>query len=375
MYKTYGDVSTNWNVLTSDTILQREPLMNKKNKWEYEDGLMLSGIYQTYLVTKDKKYLDYIIYNINQFINEKGDIKYYDSSAFNLDYINNGKIVLDLYVETKENKYKLAADNLYQQLLNQPRTQSGVFWHKKIYPNQIWLDGLYMGSVFYAKYQHLFGITDHLEDVAHQFLGAYNQTIDNNIGLCYHACDESRKAFWCDPKTGHSPHFWTRSLGWFVMAMVDVLQYLPKELNNRKKVLNNLNSLLKSLKKLSDSNTQLWYQVTDERDRPMNYLESSGSLMILNAIAKGLRCHYLLEEEWGDFLDDAYAQALLQFISIDRNNYVNVNKIAQVGGLGGPKKRDGSFAYYMSEPIVANDHKGIGPFLLLSNEMKLRNVH
>lgn len=372
MYKKYGNTKTHWNILTADTILKREPLMNLKGKWEYEDGLMLNGIYQIYLNTGNKKYLEYIERNLDNFIDNQGNIKSYAKEEFNLDHVNNGKIVLDIFSETKKDKYKLAADKLYQQLLDQPRTKNGVFWHKKIYPNQIWLDGIYMGSVFYAKYQYLFNISDHLDDVVHQFLGAYKATLDKNTGLCYHACDESRKAFWCDPNTGHSPHFWTRSLGWFVMAMVDVLEYLPNSLEGKQQIVGNLNSLLESLKTFADQTTNLWYQVTDEGDRPMNYLESSGSLMILNAIAKGLRKNYLSEEKWGSFLDKAYEQALLQFISID-HDYVNVNKIAHVGGLGGPQKRDGSFAYYMSEPIVANDHKGVGPFLMLSNEMEIRN--
>lgn len=372
MYRAYGDVTTDWPNIAATTMLKREPSMNLKGKWEYEDGLMLNGIYQIYQTTHDQRYLDYVKSNIDQFVNDKGEIKSYQADEFNLDYINNGKAVLDLYEETHEEKYKLAADTLYQQLLKQPRTKADVFWHKKMYPYQVWLDGLYMGSVFYARYQREFGITDHLADVVHQFLGAYEVTYDAKTGLCYHAYDESREQFWCDKVTGHSPHFWTRSLGWYVMAMIDVLEYLPDELTGKQTILSNVQALLQALRQVADPETNLWYQVTDEGDRPMNYLESSGSLMILNAIAKGLRKGYLAEDEWGEFLNKGYTAALQQFISIDRHQYINVNKIAHVGGLGGPNKRDGSFAYYMSEPIVANDHKGVGPFLMLCNEMQQR---
>lgn len=237
MYTVYGDTKTDWPNLAAQTMLKREPVMNLKGKWEYEDGLMLNGMYQIYLATHNVKYLNYVKDNIDAFVNEKGEIKSYYYSEFNLDHINNGKALLDLYQETKNEKYHIAADTLYKQLLNQPRTKSGIFWHKKIYPNQVWLDGLYMGSVFYARYQSTFGISDHLDDVVHQFLGAYKLTYDKKTGLCYHACDESREQFWCDKETGNSPHFWTRSLGWFVMAMIDVLEYLPKDLDGRENIL------------------------------------------------------------------------------------------------------------------------------------------
>ncbi|MCH4170291.1 MAG: glycoside hydrolase family 88 protein [Lactobacillus sp.] len=372
MYPKYGDIKTDWPNLAAQTMVSREPNMNLKGKWEYEDGLMLNGVYAIYEATGKKQYLQYIQDNLDRFINDQGQIKGYHREEFNLDHINNGKAVLDLYEETHLEKYKIAADTLYDQLLHQPKTDSGIFWHKQIYPYQVWLDGLYMGSVFYARYQKLFGIQDNLDDVVKQFLGAYDVTYDAKTGLCFHAYDEKRQQFWANKDTGHSPHFWTRSIGWFVMAMVDVLEYLPEDLTGRAEILANLKALLNALRKVADPQTSLWYQITDEGGRPMNYLESSGSLMILNAIAKALRKGYLTETDWGTFLDTAYPNALAQFISIDRHQYVNVNKIAHVGGLGGPDQRDGSFAYYMSEPIVTNDHKGVGPFLMLCNEMKQR---
>lgn len=374
MYKQYGDTTTDWPNLAAMTMVKREPAMNLKGKWEYEDGLMLNGMYAIYQATKNPRYLKYIRDNMDRYISADGSIKGYYRDELSLDYINNGKVLLDLYEETHDEKYRLAAGTLYQQLLIQPKTKSGIFWHKKIYPNQTWLDGLYMGSVFYARYQATFGITNKLEDVVHQFLASYKATYDEATGLCYHACDESRVAFWCDPATGHAPHFWTRSIGWYVMAMVDVAAYLLDDLPGKDQIHENLVSLLKALRKVADPATNLWYQIPDEGDRPLNYLESSGSLMILNAIAKGLRMGYLDEKDWADFLNKGYQNALQQFITIDRHDYVNVNKIAHVGGLGGANHRDGSFEYYMSEPIVTNDHKGVGPFLMLCNEMALRQA-
>lgn len=370
MYNNYGNLQTNWIQLAGDTLINREPNMNLKHKWEYEDGLMLSGMFQIFLASGDKKYFSYIKNNIDAYLDDDGNIDGYSFSEFNLDHINNGKILLDLFEQTHDLKYKKAADKLYNQLLEQPRTPEGTFWHKKIYPNQVWLDGLYMGSVFYGRYLSQFKSDNDLADVVHQFITAYNVTLDSKTGLCYHAYDAKKTQPWANTINGHSPHFWTRSIGWFVMAMVDVLEYIPASNPQRTDILNNLNNLLNALRKVADSKTNLWYQIPDEGDRPLNYLESSGSLMILAAIAKSIRLNYINKDDWLPFLLEGYKQALRQFISVTKENYVNVNKIAHVGGLGGPSKRDGSFAYYMSEPIVTNDHKGVGPFLLLICEMQ-----
>lgn len=373
MYRQYGNPETDWPNKGAQTMLQREPVMNPNHKWEYEDGLMLNGMYEIYQVTGHKEYLQYIKHNIDLFVDGQGNIANYNYDEFNLDHVNNGKALLDLYEETKDPRYKVAADKLYDQLLHQPKTKGGTFWHKNMYPYQVWLDGLYMGSVFYARYQKMFGITDHLEDVIHQFLSAYEVTIDQQSGLCYHAYDETKEMYWADPKTGHSPHFWLRSIGWFIMAMVDVQEYLPDNSAGKKQINTNLNHLLDAVQKVADPKTNLWYQIPDEGERPMNYLEASGSLMILNAIAKAVRMGYIPTKKWEPILSEGWSHALEQFISITNEGYVNVNKIAHVGGLGGTTHRDGSFAYYISEPIVVNDHKGVGPFLLLSAEMAQRS--
>lgn len=357
-----------WSVKGADTMLEREPDINPARKWEYEDGLTLDGIYSVYLQTGDRRYLEYVRNNLDLFVDGTGNIANYFHDEFNIDHINNGKVLLNLYHETGDMRYKLAMDRLYDQLKHHPRTAEKTFWHKNIYPYQVWLDGLYMGSVFYARYKMAFDPHD-FEDVVHQFLNAYDVTVDRETGLCYHAYDERRLQPWADKETGHSPHFWTRALGWYVMAMVDALEYIPAETPGKDQMLANLVSLLDALQKVADPKTNLWYQVTDLIDRPGNYLESSGSFMIINAIGKGMRMGYLDKEKWGPVFEKAYPHAIEQFITVtNREGWVNVNKMAHVGGLGGPNQRDGSFCYYMSEPIVANDHKGIGPFLLASTE-------
>lgn len=371
MYKTYGDVTTDWATKGAETMLSREPNMNPKHRWQYEDGLMLNGIYAIYQHTGEKRYLQYIKSNLDLFVDGQGHIANYPYEEFNLDNINSGKALLDLYQETQDPRYKLAADKLYDQLLHQPKTKGGSFWHKNKYPYQVWLDGIYMASVFYARYQHMFGITDHLDDVVHQFLEAYKVTVDPKTGLCYHAYDETRHMAWAD-QDGHSPHFWLRSLGWYVMATVDVLEYLPETQPGRDKMVTILHDLLDALQKVADPETNLWYQIPDEAGRPLNYLESSGSFMILNAIAKGLRKGYLKEDQWGAILNKGWANGITQFLSVSTEGWVNVNRICHVGSLTMWEHKDGSYAYYMTEPIVANDHKGVGPFLMLANEMQLR---
>lgn len=373
-YPAYGDTSTDWAGLGVRTLIEREPVINPTGRWEYEDGLVLGAVRTHAARTSDQAGLEYVRRNIDAYIGPDGEIRGYEPEADNLDHVNNGKVVLDLWEATGEERYRLAADRLFAQLKRQPRLEAGVFWHKRIYPNQVWLDGLYMGSVFYARYCALFGREDLLDDVAHQFTAAYELTLEESTGLCVHACDETRSMYWADPVTGHSPHVWLRALGWFVMAMVDVLEFLPVDHAGHQAVATNLRSLLASIQRVADPATNLWYQVPDQGPRPMNYLESSGSFMILAAIAKGLRCGYLDETEWADALATGWAGAVEQFLSIDSAGWVNVHKMCYVAGLGGATRRDGSYAYYMSEPIVTNDHKGVGPFLLLASEMQVRGV-
>ncbi|MFV0560594.1 MAG: glycoside hydrolase family 105 protein [Enterococcus sp.] len=370
-YQPYGTTQTNWATQTSDTILTRKPDINPIRKWEYEDGLVMTGIYQVYQETKDPKYLEYLRYNMDLFVDGTGNIANYFYDEFNLDHVNNGKVLLDLYEETGDIRYKKAADKLYQQLLHQPRTSEGTFWHKNIYPYQIWLDGLYMGSVFYGRYKNLFEPTD-FEDVVHQFLNAYDNTLDVTTGLCFHAYDEKRVQNWANKTTGHSPHIWVRALGWYVMSIVDVYEYIPDETPGKEQMMTNLLHLMEAIQNYADPETNLWYQIVDQGDRPGNYLESSGSFMILTTIAKGIRKGYFDEAYWGPILEKGYKNGLEQFITITNDQLVNVNKMCHVAGLGGIGNRDGSFAYYMSEPIVANDHKGVGPFILASLEMNKR---
>ncbi|MDR3190873.1 MAG: glycoside hydrolase family 88 protein [Lactobacillaceae bacterium] len=394
MAKSYGDLSTNWAQLGADTLLAREPNINLKGKWEYEDGLTLNGLYAIYQLDPKPQYMAYIKQNIDQFVGDDAQIKGYNYDEFNLDHVNNGKAVLDLLAETGEQKYRDAADLLFSQLIHQPRLNDGTFWHKGIYPYQCWLDGLYMGSVFYTRYLNLFGEqptglfyetaelgtveVGTFKDCQLQFINAYKNTVDADTGLCYHVYDEAKQQPWADKETGLSPHFWLRSIGWFVMAMVDTIEYLPEDAGTRQ-IQANLAKLLTALSQHTCEKTGLWYQIVDAGTRPLNYLESSGSLMITAALAKAIRLDYIDAKTFAPIRDKAWTNALEQFLSIktrghaigEEVQWVNVNKICQMAGLGGNfPGRDGSYAYYMETPIVANDHKGYGPFLLVSAEMQ-----
>ncbi|MEN0071994.1 MAG: glycoside hydrolase family 88 protein, partial [Propionicimonas sp.] len=268
--------------------------------------------------------------------------------------------------------YRLAAGRLLAQLGQQPRTRAGTYWHKGVYPDQVWLDGLYMGAAFAARCSTVLDRPDLLDDVVLQLTSAYRVTVERASGLCRHAYDESRAMPWADPGTGRSPHVWLRALGWFVMAMTDSLEHLPPEHPGHAQVRQQLVDLLEGLRRVADPRTHLWSQVPDHPDHPLNYLESSGSLMVLAAVAKALRLGYLAEDDWADALRTGWTHALEQFVSVDARGWVNVHRMCQVAGLGGPAERDGSFVYYVSEPVVTNDHKGVGPFLLLAAEMEGR---
>ncbi|MCM3215777.1 glycoside hydrolase family 88 protein [Niallia taxi] len=361
----------NWGAKAAKSVMERKPNINPRMRWEYEDGVVLEGMYLLWKQTGDREYLDYIKRNLDLFVDGVGNIPKYSLQEFNIDHVNNGKILIDLYNETKDERYKKAADLLREQLRRHPRTMEGSFWHKQIYPYQVWLDGLYMGSVFYGKYIHTYGEEENWEDVINQFLLCEKNTKDDKTGLLHHAYDETREQPWADKETGLSQHFWGRSVGWFAMALVDVLDYLDGN-EQKQRLIVMLKDVLDAVMKFQDKETALWYQILDQGTRKGNYLESSCSCMFLYAIAKGVRKGYL-EEAWYEIAEKIYEGVLDEFITETKEGYINVNKICYVGGLGGAEKRDGSFTYYISEPIVTNDHKGLGPFILASAEMEWLN--
>ncbi|WP_046175547.1 glycoside hydrolase family 88/105 protein [Domibacillus indicus] len=364
--------TADWSKKMTDSTIARRPLLSKgvqNDKWSYDYGVVLKGIELVWKKTGDLKYLEYMKRNMDAFVSEDGSIRHYETAAFNIDHINNGKVLLTLYKETKEEKYKKAADLLRGQLEQHPRTSEQVFWHKKVYPYQIWLDGLYMGAPFYAEYVKEFGEEAEFDDITKQFVLCVKNTKDEKTGLLYHAFDEKKEQPWCDPETGLSKNFWGRSMGWFVMGLVDTLAILPEHQQDREKLISILMDTLEALKKVQDQESGVWYQVLDQARRKGNYLEASCSCMIVYAIAKGVRLGYL-DKRWIETANKAYEGILSEFITVTAEGFVNLNKNCQVAGLGGPDQRDGTFEYYISEPIITNDLKGVGAFILAAAEME-----
>lgn len=364
MNKLLSDLSTKM----AESVMLRD--VDYSNHWSYEPAVIFKGIELVWHKTGYKKYFDYIKRNLDYFIDNDGTIKKYSADSYNIDNINNGKLLFTLYKQSRDEKYKKAIELLRKQLLTHPRTSEGAFWHKQVYPYQIWLDGLYMASPFYAEYIKEFGDESEFDDVTKQFLICEKHTKDTSTGLLYHAWDEKLTQPWCDKCTGLSKNFWGRSMGWYVMALVDVLDYIPFNHKDRNRLIEILNEVLSSLLKVQDKSTGLWYQVLDQGNRKGNYLEASASCMILYAMSKGLRKGYL-QSNYKEIIIKTFNGILDEFITITADGLLNLNKNCSVAGLGGKNNRDGSFEYYISEPIVTNDPKGVGAFILAAAETEL----
>lgn len=342
-----------------------------KSRWIYDKGTYLRGIELLWEKSKNPMYFDYIHKTIGSFITPKGNIRTYDINDYNLDMVNSGKLLLTIYKETKEENIKKAAYLLRDQIKNQPRTHEGGFWHKKRYPYQMWLDGLYMCGPFYAEFSVLFNQPENFDDIANQIVWVNNHTRDPKTGLLYHGWDESKQQNWADKQTGCSPVLWSRSMGWFAMSIVDVLDYLPENYSKRGEIITIFKNMTDALLKVQDS-TGVWYQVLDQRDRKGNYLESSGSSMFVYAIAKAIRKGYI-DKRYYPFVKKGYDGLLKNFVKVSPDGIVTLTSICSGAGLGGDPYRDGSFEYYISVPLVNNDLKGVGPFIMASVEMEYLN--
>lgn len=342
---------------------------NKPANWSYDLGVILKGVEGVWKSTANKTYFDYIQHKMDDYVQDDGTIRAYKMEDYNIDFINNGKILLFLYQVTGKEKYLKAVQHLRKQLDTHPRTKQGSFWHKKIYTHQVWLDGLYMGQPFYAEYAKLFNEPEAFDDITRQYALIEKNTRDEKTGLLYHGWDESKEQQWANKETGQSPNFWSRALGWYGMALVDVLDYFPDNHAGRDTIVAILNRYAEGITKFQQANG-LWYQVTDKVDRKGNYPEASASCMMVYTLAKGVRLGYLPAK----FLKNAekgYAGILKEFIERDPQGNVNLNGTVKVSGLGGKPYRDGSFEYYMSEPVIQNDPKGIGAFIQCAVEMEL----
>jgi unsaturated rhamnogalacturonyl hydrolase len=353
--------------------------------WGYEEGVLLDGMAAEWHSTADGQDFKYIKTAVDKYVTDNGTIFGYKADGHTLDDIEMGRAVLLVYRVTQQAKYYKAVKFLHEQLALQPRTASGGYWHKQIYPNQMWLDGAYMAEPFRAAYAVTFQEPGDFDDIAKQLLLMDEHMRDPNTGLLLrHGWDESKQMAWADKTTGLSPEVWARAMGWYAMALVDVLDWFPKDHPQRAKLLDALNRTATAIVAFQDKETGLWWQVMDEgpkrfdripggaSDVPAkkgNYLEASASCMFVYSLAKGVRMGYLPQSDAGS-AERGWDGIQKQFVTTGADGLMVLNGTVKVGGLGGTPYRSGSFEYYVGEKTGANDAKGIGAFLLAGSEME-----
>jgi unsaturated rhamnogalacturonyl hydrolase len=362
-----------WSERMALSIMQRNPEPWKLDwrghlKWEYTQGLVLTSIEEVGHKKKDEKFFQYIEQYANYFVEEDGNIKTYEIDEFNIDNITPGRVLFNVYERTKNEKYKKAIERLRRQLQWQPRTTDGGFWHKLRYPWQMWLDGIYMGSPFYAEYSDRFNDPRSYGDIAKQIILMEKHSRDKSTGLLYHGWDESKVQKWSDPVSGTSPNFWGRAVGWYAMALVDVLDHFPADHPQRKEILQILGRVIESVEKYQDKESGLWYQVLDKGKQEGNYLESSASCMFVYSIAKAVNKGYVPLKHMKTALE-GYEGILKNFIEVSETGEVHIHKACAVAGLGGTPYRDGTYDYYINEKTKTNDPKAEGPFILASLQL------
>ncbi|SBW04010.1 glycoside hydrolase family 88 protein [uncultured Dysgonomonas sp.] len=365
------EAQTKYYVRLTDSEIKRNPeswMLDfvKAPKWNYCHGLELQAIFQTWQKTFDQTYYDYVYSFADLMIEPDGQIKTYKPLEYNIDRVNSGKFLFPMYALTKQERFRKALDLMRDQMRTHPRTADGSFWHKKIYPHQVWLDGLYMAGPFLAEYAKTFNELELFDDVVVQILDVHKYMYDAKTGLYYHGWDESREQRWADKKTGLSPNFWSRSIGWYMMAIVDVLDYLPENHEKRGDIIKLLQDLSSAIEKYRDEKTGMWYQVTDQMGRKGNYIESSASAMFIYTWVKGAQKGYL-DNSYFEKGEVAYDQFVKRFIKDNGDGTISLTDGCSVAGLGGEKNyRDGSYEYYINEPVRDNDPKAVGPFIMLS---------
>jgi unsaturated rhamnogalacturonyl hydrolase len=337
-------------------------------RWTYDQGVVLAAIEEMWYATGDPKYFRHIQKGMDYWIDASGNHKDYHLEEYNIDHVTPGQAMLTLYRVTGQEKYRKIADLLRSQLKTHPRTNEGGFWHKKIYPYQMWLDGLYMGEPFYAEYSEIFG-EDNWNDIANQFVWMEKHARDPKTGLLYHGWDESKQQRWANKTTGLSPHVWGRAMGWYAMGLVDTLEHFPKTNPRRSELIAILNREATAIEKYQDAKSGLWWDIVDLGRREKNYHESSASAMFVYAIARGVREGYLPEK----FMKTAtrgWDGIKREFIKTNAKGETDWEGTVSVSGLGGNPYRDGSYEYYMSEKLRTNDPKGLGPAIKAALEME-----
>jgi unsaturated rhamnogalacturonyl hydrolase len=358
----------------ADSTIQRWPdgrfAAGAPLHWNYELGTLLEGMDAVWYRSANGEYYRYVKQSVDPYVAADGSLTKYDAGEQSLDNILLGRQLLLLYGVTQDKRYYKAAVVLREQLAQQPKNSAGGFWHKKIYPNQMWLDGLYMAEPFYAEFAAKFQEPQDFAEITHQFVLIDQHARDAKTGLLYHGWDESKQQDWANKTTGDSPNFWGRGMGWYLMALVDALPWYPENDPGRAELLAILQRTAAAVVRVQDPISGLWYQVLDKPAAKGNYFESSAACMFTYALAKGVRLGYL-PRAFEQNAMRGWRGIQKQFVQADSDGGVTLAGTVKVAGLGGAEHRDGSYAYYTSTPVVSNDPKGVGAFLLAASEMEV----
>ena len=368
------EIQPAWSARMADAVIRRTPnpllldVNNNTPKWDYTQGLIALAMQKVYERTGDERYWSYAKAYYDGMIDPDGTIHAYRIDEYSLDRINPGKPLFALWGKTHDERYRKAIETLRKQLREHPRNADGGFWHKKRYPHQMWLDGLYMAAPFYAQYAKVFHEPADFDDVVKQFVLMEKHARDDKTGLLVHGYDESRQQKWADPRTGRSPVFWGRAMGWYAMGLVETLDYLPLDHPRRGELIAILQRLAEAIVKVQDP-SGVWWQVVDQPGREKNYKESSVSAMFSFVLLKASRLGYI-DKKYSEAGRRAYKGILAEFVEGD-----NIHRAVQSVGLGGDpnaegRYRDGSYEYYVTETIRSNDPKAVGPFIFASLEME-----
>lgn len=364
------DTELKWSVRMANTVINRSDSLiyyvDRHPKWAYDVAFL--GMAIDRLGSMDPKFSNYMEDWVDYFVREDGSVVDYRKEEYNLDRIFPGRNVLTVYGRKGDDKYRIALDGFIDQLRDHPLTNSGGYWHKKIYPWQMWLDGIFMGSTFVVQYAARFNAPEWYDVAVNQARMAYEKTIDPESGLLMHAWDESREQKWCDPGTGRSRYPWSRATGWYLMALTDILEYLPEEHPGRGDLIHILQSTSEALLKVQDAETGLWFQVLNQGNREGNYIEGSGSAMFAYVFARAAKAGYL-DKAYLEIAGKAFDNIVKELITVDEDGNLTMHNIVGGCGLGGNPYRDGSYEYYINEKRVDNDTKGVAPFILAALEL------
>lgn len=363
------DTTKPYSLRMGETVLKLYPeLWNMesatKPRWSYTYGLMALSMLDLWKYTGEEKYYNCAKTYTDIFVQKDGRISDYKINDYNIDHINPGKVLFTFYRETGEQRFKNALDTLRKQLETQPQTKIGGFWHKKRYPHQMWLDGLYMGGPFYAQYAKEFNQPECFNEITRWYINMEKVARDSKTGLLYHAWDESKQQQWADKTTGCSPNFWGRAMGWYGMALVDLLDFLPENHSAHDSILGIINRMADAIIKVQDTKTGVWYQVLDQGNREGNYLEGSVSSMFSYFLLKAVNNSYVDRQKYTPLAIKAFEGTVKYLTKTNADGTLVISPVCAVAGLGGNPYRDGSYEYYINEQLRDNDPKAVGPFIM-----------